>query len=62
MLDDPIQKLAGDIAYERDPEGRYDWSEVDTSYGGGGYKIDREKLSKLIAYALAHAPKLNAAS
>jgi hypothetical protein len=51
---DLIQRRAGDIAYERDPEGRYDWSETEVSYGGGGFRIDRERLSKIIAYALAH--------
>ena len=54
MSCDPIQKLACDIAYENDPEG--EWTGIDRSYGSGGYTIDREKLSKLIAYALAHAP------
>jgi hypothetical protein len=50
-----IQRRAIAIAYESDPEGRYDWSEAETSYGGGRLKVDRERLSKIIAYALAHA-------
>lgn len=43
---------ANAIAFEHD--GR-DWSEAETAYGGGGNRIDRERLAKYIAYALARA-------
>lgn len=38
------------IAYEE--TGSEDWSEVETSYAGGGYRIDRERLSARITAAI----------
>ena len=42
--------IARAIAYEE--TGDDDWSELETSYGGGGYRIDREKLAARIAAAI----------
>ena len=39
--------VARGIAYEE--TGDEDWSKLETSYGGGGYQIDRERLSARIA-------------
>jgi hypothetical protein len=42
--------IARGIAYEE--TGDEDWSELETSYGGGGYRIDREKLTAKITAAI----------
>ena len=52
---DPFQRVATAMAYESDAKGLYEWSEIEASYGGGGYRIDRAKLAAFIAYALAQA-------
>ena len=43
------------IAYEETGDG--DWSELETAYGGGGYRIDREKLAAQITIAINEATK-----
>ena len=43
--------IANEIALEH----RGEWSEAETSYGGGGVRVDRVTLAKQIAYALARA-------
>ncbi len=44
-------QIARGIAYEE--TGAEDWSEIETRYGGGGYRsIDREKLAGQITAAI----------
>lgn len=42
--------IARGIAYEE--TGEADWSQLETSYGGGGYQIDREALAARITAAI----------